>query len=87
MGVFCLILYEKEDNRMETPKNTQPGNKEVGSGTRLLANLCHKCAVCQYASKKPESLFGRFMRWHRTWCPAWAAHTKVYGEKNSSNGP
>jgi hypothetical protein len=22
------------------------------------------------------------MRWHRTWCPAWASHTKVYGLKS-----
>jgi hypothetical protein len=24
------------------------------------------------------------MTWHRTWCPAWAAHTKVYGLKDLS---
>jgi len=34
-----------------------------------------------HQAKKPNSTFERTMRWHRTWCPAWKAHTKVYGEK------
>jgi hypothetical protein len=24
------------------------------------------------------------MRWHRTWCPGWAGHSKVYGVKDLS---
>ena len=50
--------------------------------TRLLAGFCHKCNICPSAEQKPESAFGRLMRWHRQWCPAWAAHTQIYGEKN-----
>ena len=54
---------------------------QAGAATRILADVCHKCGICPYADKKPQSPFGRIMRWHRTWCPAWAAHTKVYGRK------
>lgn len=57
---------------------------EVGTITKVLANYCHNCGVCAYADRKPNSPFGKFMRWHRTWCPAWNAHTKVYGEKSLS---
>lgn len=52
-----------------------------GLATGILARVCHSCKVCPYAAKRPNSLFERLMRWHRKWCPAWAAHTKVYGEK------
>jgi len=52
-----------------------------GVTTRVLAGICHKCGICPFAARKPDSAFDRVMRWHRTWCPAWNAHTKVYGEK------
>jgi hypothetical protein len=55
--------------------------EEFGAATRAMANFCHKCGICAFANRKPQTLFGRLMRWHRTWCPCWAAHTKVYGEK------
>jgi len=54
---------------------------EHGLSTRALARFCHSCRICPYAAKRPNSAFERVMRWHRTWCPAWNAHTKVYGIK------
>ena len=61
----------------------QPQQSETrhGTMTRALAGFCHRCGICSYAAKNEGSPFERIMRWHRTWCPAWAAHTKVYGEK------
>jgi hypothetical protein len=55
--------------------------EDFSNATRILARVCHKCEICPYADKRPNSTFGQLMRWHRTWCPAWAAHTKVYGRK------
>lgn len=63
---------------------TENGAKEKGQFgvvTRMLAGACHNCVVCSYADRRPESTFGKLMRWHRGWCPVWAAHTKVYGER------
>ncbi len=57
-------------------------NAEYGTVTRSLATFCHHCGICAYANKRPGSSFERLMRWHRKWCPAWAAHTKVYGKKH-----
>jgi len=37
--------------------------------------------MCVRAERRPASPFGRLMRRHRTWCPAWNAHTKVHGPK------
>ena len=51
---------------------------------KFLADFCHNCKICAYAERKPDSVFGKFMRWHRKWCPVWAAHKKIYGEKRFS---
>jgi hypothetical protein len=56
-------------------------DQEFGTTTRALAGLCHNCGICASAARRPNSAFEKTMRWHRTWCPAWKAHTKVYGEK------
>ena len=64
--------------------NTSRSNErsqEYGAVTRALAGFCHSCSICPYAATKPNTAFERVMRWHRTWCPAWSAHTRVYGLK------
>ena len=66
---------------MITDTTRQSAKEQFGLGTRALAGLCHHCGVCPAADRKLDSILGRLMRWHRTWCPAWAAHTKVYGRK------
>ncbi len=66
---------------MAKTTNDDQKNEQFGMVTRTLAGFCHHCGICPFAEKKPKSIFGRLMRWHRTWCPAWASHTKVYGEK------
>ena len=67
---------------MKTIKDPEKIKDEFSPVTRALANFCHNCEICPFANKKPNSAFERLMRWHRTWCPAWAAHTKVYGLKS-----
>jgi hypothetical protein len=56
-------------------------HSQPGVTTKVLAGVCHNCGICPFAARKPDSKFAGVMRWHRTWCPAWNAHTKVYGEK------
>jgi len=65
---------------MNTKPTTESAN-EYGVITRALAGFCHSCKVCPYAATKSNTAFERVMRWHRTWCPGWISHTKVYGEK------
>ena len=69
---------------MSTTGNDSEAKEHFGVVTRALAGLCHKCGICTYANRKPDAAFGRLMRWHRGWCPAWAAHTRVYGPKDLS---
>jgi len=69
---------------METTNTGISNRNDFATVTRALAGFCHNCRVCTYANRKPESAFGRLMEWHRDWCPAWAAHTKVYGLKDLS---
>jgi hypothetical protein len=54
---------------------------QYGIGTRAWAGLCHNCPICAHANRKPGTSFEKVMRWHRTWCPGWNSHTKVYGLK------
>ena len=54
---------------------------EFGLLTNDLGNMCHNCKICPTADKKPDSAFGKTMRWHREWCPGYSAHIRMYGEK------
>lgn len=67
---------------MATTESVEREKGQFGIGTRILAGVCHRCAICPYAETKQGSAFSSVMRWHRKWCPAWAAHTKVYGVKS-----
>ena len=58
-----------------------PKSKQSSGSPHQRGQPGHKGSICPYADRKPHSAFGRIMRWHRTWCPAWAAHTRVYGRK------
>jgi len=66
---------------MITNENYMQASEKFGIVNRILAGVCHKCEICPFADKRPDSAFGRLMRWHRKWCPAWAAHTRIYGRK------
>ena len=65
---------------METTTRTED-DRSHGAASLALAGLCRHCGICPYAARRPHSAFDEVMRWHRTWCPAWKAHSKVYGEK------
>ena len=66
---------------MESHESNSDHADQFSTLTRMLAGGCHHCGICPFAERRPGSAFGKLMRWHRNWCPAWAAHTRVYGEK------
>jgi hypothetical protein len=68
----------KQMNTRTSVRDSRP----PGVATRIMAGVCHRCGICPYAAKKPSSNLNTVMRWHRSWCPAWKAHTRVYGEKS-----
>lgn len=84
-GCACEDGYEDEDDRDREDgyddEDDREGEDDWGPFTRMLAGMCHRCGICPFAERRPGSAFARMMRWHRGWCPAWSAHTKVYGEK------
>ena len=66
---------------MKTSEDISQKKEQYGVGTRAWATLCHNCGICKFANKKPDSTFNNIMVWHRTWCPGWNSHTKVFGLK------
>ena len=70
---------------MNTPENSANKENQFGKTTKIWAGICHNCGICAYANRRPDSTFEKLMRWHRTWCPGWAAHTKDYGMKSFPN--
>lgn len=41
-----------------------------------MSSNCGECKFRKRAEKKPDSLIGRFWRWHTRWCPGWKAYQK-----------
>ena len=74
-------MTKQGGNKMKTTKKSTQEVQQFDLGTRALASVCHNCGICPYANRKSDSAFNKVMRWHRKWCPAWAAHIKAYGEK------
>jgi hypothetical protein len=82
--IYLSILFGascfKGGNTMAMTNSVQKKD-QFGIVTNALASVCHNCEICPYANRRPNSAFEKLMRWHRKWCPAWAAHTKIYGAK------
>ena len=78
------MVITTENNKMNSVESSTQENKQFGITTRALGSMCHNCGICPFADRKPNSVFGKLMRWHRTWCPGNTAHTKIYGLKNLS---
>ncbi len=49
--------------------------------TRFLGTTCDECSFCRYARENPETLAGKIMAWHGTWCPAWKAQKEIEKER------
>ena len=69
---------------MKKTEDINQKTEQHGVGTMAWAKLCHNCNICKFAYKNPDSNFNKVMAWHRTWCPGWQSHTKVYGLKSLS---
>ena len=39
-----------------------------------MAHQCKNCKFRAHYDKKPNSLLGRFWRWHINFCPGWKAY-------------
>jgi len=48
---------------------------------KFLAKHCDNCPLCKHARKNPDTLFGKMMKLHGKFCPAWRAWEKEYGQK------
>ena len=42
---------------------------------------CEKCRLRGRYEKKPDSLLGRFWKWHIGWCPGWKGYLKSLPEE------
>ena len=44
---------------------------------------CETCPFRKRAEERPNSLMGRFWRWHTKWCPGWKAYQKWLAEQEA----
>ena len=49
-----------------------------------MAHPCENCKIRAHYDAKPQSLIGRFWRWHINFCPGWKSYiTSVSPEKQA----
>lgn len=48
---------------------------------KFMAKRCDNCPLCNYARKKPDTLFAKIMKLHGKFCPFWKAWEKNYGKE------
>ena len=46
---------------------------------------CENCGLRRRAEKQPNSLLGRFWRWHTGWCPGWKAYQRAMAEQEAQS--
>ena len=52
---------------------------------RFLGERCDRCSLCNYARKNPDTLIGKIMAWHGTWCPSWKAQQQIEKERQEQS--
>jgi len=55
-------------------------NKE----SKTMAHACENCKFRAHYDEKPDSLLGKFWRWHINFCPGWKAYFTSQGEEKKS---
>ena len=76
------IQYQQEEEKPKMANEKAMHNTEEFSAmTKFMAKRCDDCKLCNHARENPDTMFGKVMHWHGTWCPVWKARQKVYGEK------
>ena len=46
----------------------------------MAEHQCENCKLRAIYYKKPQSLLGKFWRWHINWCPGWKSYMKSLDE-------
>ena len=65
-------------------KNRTGGEQIMsGNGNGDDTPKCAECAMRKKADLKPNSLIGRFWRWHTKWCPGWKAYQAWLAEREA----
>jgi len=49
-----------------------------------MAHICENCKFRAHYHKKPDSLLGRFWRWHINFCPGWRSYFSRQSEEKKA---
>lgn len=49
-----------------------------------MAHACEKCKFRAHYDKKPDSLLGRFWRWHINFCTGWRSYFTLLPEEEQT---
>ncbi len=50
----------------------------------IMAHTCENCKFRAHYDKKPNSLLGRFWRWHINFCPGWKGYFTSQSEEKKA---
>jgi len=64
---------------MQTTESRRRATREYGTGTLLMARMCHACTFCPFKQRGADSASSEPRRRREPWCPGWTAHKRVYG--------
>jgi hypothetical protein len=51
---------------------------------RIMAHNCENCKFRAHYDKKPNSLLGKFWRWHINFCPGWKGYFTSQSEERKA---
>jgi hypothetical protein len=61
---------------MDTTRQSNPNLATLSRSAFMIEKLhpCADCPIRKLALKRPQSIFARIHRWHKSWWPGWKAH-------------
>lgn len=87
-GHSCINQLPVDSNKSTAGRSTKNGWEAMVESVMKL-HSCADCPIRHRAAAKPQSLFARVHRWHKTWWPGWKmyqseSHFRT-GKKSAGN--
>jgi hypothetical protein len=69
-GDSCFNHLSADTDKLTAGRSTR-SRREIMVESLMKLHACADCPIRCRAAAKPQSLFARIHRWHKTWWPGW----------------